>query len=184
MAQTPFTLRRWTRAEYDRLVELGVFEGEHLELIGGELVVGEPQPPIHAAGITRADYAVRAVLPRGWMVRVQAPVSLDDESEPEPDVMVCSNPDRDAYGTPRTKPILVVEVAESSLGFDLGEKAALYAEVGVPEYWVVNLVDETLEVFRDPESVAYRTRKTLRRGERIRLAAVPDVEIEVGELLP
>lgn len=85
-AQTPLTLRRWRRAEYDRLVELGVFRGEPIELIAGHLVVAEPQGAYHASALTRVDYALRAVLPPGWIVRVQAPISLDDDSEPEPDL--------------------------------------------------------------------------------------------------
>src|SRR5205823_8504072 len=88
MTQAPLTLRRWKRVEYDRLVELGVFEGEPLELIGGQLVVAEPQYPYHASAIGAVEHAVRAVLPPGWIVRTQAPVSLDDESEPEPDAVV------------------------------------------------------------------------------------------------
>src|SRR2546428_1028359 len=86
MVQAPLTLRRWKRIEYDRLVDLGVFEGEPLELIGGQLVVGEPHGAYHASAISAADYAVRAILPPGWIVRIQLPVSLDDESEPEPDM--------------------------------------------------------------------------------------------------
>ena len=66
MAQAPLTLRRWKRAEYDRLVELGVFDGEPLELIGGDLVVAEPQHPYHSSGIGVVEYAIRAALPPGW----------------------------------------------------------------------------------------------------------------------
>src|SRR2546428_692634 len=88
MVQSPLTLRRWKRLEYDRLVDLGVFEGEPLELIGGQLVVAEPHGTYHASAISAVDYAVRAILPPGWIVRIQLPVSLDDESEPEPDLVV------------------------------------------------------------------------------------------------
>ena len=88
MTQTPHTLRRWTRAEYDGLVDLGVFEGEPLELLGGQLIVAEPKGTYHSSAVSAADYALRAVLPAGWIVRTQAPVSLDDESEPEPDLVV------------------------------------------------------------------------------------------------
>src|SRR5436309_14910122 len=88
MVQAPLTLRRWKRIEYDRLVDLGVFEGEPLELIGGQLVVAEPHGTYHASAISAVDYAVRAILPPGWIVRIQLPVSLDDESEPEPDLVV------------------------------------------------------------------------------------------------
>jgi len=86
--QTPLTLRRWQRAEYERLVGLGVFQGEPLELIGGQLVVAELQGSYHASAITMVDYALRAIVPLGWIVRLQAPLSLDEESEPEPDVAV------------------------------------------------------------------------------------------------
>src|SRR5262245_9622708 len=84
MPGVPLTPRCWTRVEYDRLVELGAFEGDNIELIGGQLVVAEPQGEYHASSITAVDYAVRAALPPGWIVRIQAPVSLDDESAPEP----------------------------------------------------------------------------------------------------
>src|SRR5215510_2172008 len=79
------TVWRWTRTEYDRLVGLGAFEGCPIELIGGQLVVAESQGAYHTSAISRLEYAVRAALPDGWFVRTQAPVSLDDDSEPEPD---------------------------------------------------------------------------------------------------
>src|SRR5215475_15764115 len=88
MTQAPMMFWRWKRSEYDRLVELGAFEGHPIELIDGQLVVAEPQGAYHASAISRVDYAVRAVLPDGWFVRTQAPVSLDDDSEPEPDLVV------------------------------------------------------------------------------------------------
>src|SRR5437879_10769423 len=88
MTQPPLTLRRWKRAEYEQLVDLGVFQGDPVELIGGQLVVAEPQGAYHALAVTRVDYALRTVLPGGWIVRILAPVSLDDDSEPEPDLVV------------------------------------------------------------------------------------------------
>ena len=88
MTQTPLTLRRWERDEYERLVQLGMFRGEPIELIGGQLIVSEPQAAYHAGAITKVDYALRAILPSGWIVRLQAPVALDAESEPAPDLVV------------------------------------------------------------------------------------------------
>src|SRR3989475_9141668 len=88
MTQPPLTVRRWKRAEYEQLVDLGVFQGDSVELIGGQLVVAEPQGAYHASAVTRVDYALRTVLPGGWIVRIQAPVSIDDDSEPEPDLVV------------------------------------------------------------------------------------------------
>ena len=88
MKQIPLTLWRWTRAEYDRLVDLGVLHGEPVELVGGQLVVAEPQGSYHASALGTAGDALRAVLPQGWPVRIQMPVALDDESESEPDLAV------------------------------------------------------------------------------------------------
>src|SRR5918912_4170032 len=90
MAGAPLTLRHWKRVEYDRLIALGVFDNDPIELIGGQLIVAEPKGTYHMASLGAADDAVRAALPPGWMVRTQAPLSLDDESEPEPDLAVVS----------------------------------------------------------------------------------------------
>ena len=79
MKQIPLTPRRWTRAEYDRLVNLGVLHGNPVELVGGQLVVAEPQGSYHASALGAAGDALRAVLPQGWLVRIQMPVALDDE---------------------------------------------------------------------------------------------------------
>jgi Uma2 family endonuclease len=148
--QAPLTLRHWTRLEYDRLVELGVFEGEPLELLGGQLVVAEPHGADHASAISAVDYAVRAILPSGWLVRIQLPVSLDDESEPEPDLVVVPGRPSDYRGSHPDRPVLAIEVAESSLSFDRNHKGSLYARAGVQDYWIVNLIDRVLEVYRDP----------------------------------
>src|SRR5262245_12911210 len=150
MAQTPLTVRRWRRAEYDRLVDLDVFRGEPVELIGGQVVVAEPQGAYHASALSTVDYALRAVLPSGWTVRLQAPVSLDEESEPEPDLVVVPGRPADYRRAHPTHPVLAIEVAESSLAFDREQKGSLYARAAIEEYWIVNLVDRVLEVYREP----------------------------------
>lgn len=189
--QQPLTIRRWKRAEYDRLVELGTFDGEPLELIGGELIVAEPQGAYHYSGIERVDYAVRAVLPAGWTVRVQAPISLDDESEPEPDVAVVQGHPGSYREAHPTRPALVVEVAESSLTFDRRRKGSLYARAGLPEYWIVNLIHRGLEVYREPapDSAApygwsYRSVVTLTPPAVVELAGVSGARVAVADLLP
>jgi Uma2 family endonuclease len=106
------------------------------------------------------------------------------DSEPSPDVLAISSPHIEAYETQGTKPLLVVEVAEASLRYDLNVKAELYAEAGVPEYWVVNLVDREIVVFRSPYDHGYRHRSTHRAGGRVALEAWPDVVIGVEELFP
>ena len=189
--QTPLTLRRWQRAEYDRLVDLGVFEGEPIELIGGQLVVAEPQGSYHASAITKVDYALRAIVPPGWIVRLQAPVSLDDESEPEPDLVVVPGQPGDYRASHPAHPVLVVEVAESSLDFDRTRKGSLYARAAVPDYWLVNLVDGVVEVYRDPEADAsatfgWRYRSVTRLAPPATVAPLEfsGARIAVADLLP
>ena len=150
MAQAPLTLRRWKRIEYDRLVDLGVFEGEPLELIGGQLIVAEPKGAYHSSAVSSAEYALRAGLPSGWIVRTQQPLSLDDESEPEPDLAVVPGRPGDYRHAHPERPALAVEVSDSSLHFDRQQKGSLYARAGIEDYWIVNLVDRVLEIYRDP----------------------------------
>jgi Uma2 family endonuclease len=191
VGQVPLTLRRWTRLEYERLVELGAFHGESLELIGGQLLVAEPQHPYHAAGINQLEYALRAILPPGWIVRTQLPVSLDDLSEPEPDLAVVPGHPGDYRDSHPARPALVVEVAESSLAFDRLDKASLYARAGIEDYWILNLVDRVLEVYRDPaaDSTAiygwrYRSVTALAPPAVVVALAFPSDGVGVADLLP
>ena len=147
MTQAPLSLRRWKRIEYDRLVDLGVFEGEPLELIGGQLIVAEPKGAYHSSAVSTAEYALRAGLPSGWIVRTQLPVSLDDESEPEPDLVVVPGRPADYRHAHPERPALAVEVSDSSLHFDRQHKGSLYARAGIEDYWIVNLVDRVVEIF-------------------------------------
>jgi Uma2 family endonuclease len=191
MKQAPLTLRRWTRVEYDRLIDLAVFEGEPIELLGGQLIVAEPQGTYHASAISAVEYAVRAVLPRGWLVRTQLPVSLDDESEPEPDLVVVPGLPADYRQSHPERAALVVEVADSSLSFDREHKGSLYARAGIQDYWIVNLIDHVLEVHRDPgpdplavHGWRYRSVTTLAQSAVVVPSAFPDGRIAVADLLP
>ena len=125
MATYPLRTRRWTRAEYDRLIDVGVFlPDERLELLGGELVVSQPQGSAHYTAIGLVKDALRVAVQPGWLVRSQGPIELDDESEPEPDVAVTPG-DRRSYSRRHpSRPVLVVEAAESSLAFDREHKGA------------------------------------------------------------
>jgi len=191
MEQIPLTPRRWTRAEYDRLVSLGVLHGKAVELVGGQLVVAEPQGSYHASALGAAGDALRAALPPGWLVRIQMPVALDDESEPEPDLAVVPGPWANYRAGHPSRPVLVVEVAESSLVFDREDKGGVYARGGVRDYWIVNLVDRALEVYREPgpDPAApygwrYRMVEWLGPASAISPLALPAVRIAVGDLLP
>ncbi|HEU5319664.1 MAG TPA: Uma2 family endonuclease, partial [Methylomirabilota bacterium] len=191
MTRPALTLRRWKRVEYERLVDLGVFEGDAVELIGGQLVVAEPHGAYHASAIGAVEYALRAVLPPGWTVRTQLPVSLDDESEPEPDAAVVPGRPSDYRQAHPVRPALAVEVAESSLDFDRQHKGSLYARAGVQDYWIVNLTDRVLEVCRDPgpdPSAPYGWRYVsvtrLSPPAVVAPLAFPSSRIAVADLLP
>jgi Uma2 family endonuclease len=191
MRQAPLTLRRWKRREYERLAELGAFENDPIELIGGQLVVAEPKGAYHASAVNGATYVLAAVLPAGWIVRAEAPVSLDDDSEPEPDLAVVPGRPADYRHEHPARPALAIEVAESSLAFDRRQKGSLYARAGIADYWIVNLVDRVLEVYRDPGPDAgapyawsYRSVVTLPPDDVAVPLAFPSVRIVVGDLLP
>lgn len=191
MTTYPTRTRRWTRAEYDRLIDIGVFQpGEPIELLGGELIVSEPQGSRHYTAIGLVGRTLQAALGAGWVIRTQGPVALDDESEPEPDVAVVSGDWLDYSNEHPARPVLVVEVAESRLFFDRRHKGSLYARAGLTDYWILNLVDRVLEVYRQPIADAsaafgwrYAAMETLGAGSRVALLAVPAARIAVADLL-
>ena len=190
--QAPVCYRYWTRHEYDRLGELGVLhEDEPVELVGGHLIVAEPKGSLHATAVRLTADALRTAFGPGWIVLVQDPVALDDDSEPEPDVAVVPGGPRDYRAAHPARPALVVEVAESSLAFDRRVKGSLYARAGVADYWIVDLVDRTLEIHRGPVRAAaaqfgWRYGAVLIVGPEATASPVarPDARIAVGDLLP
>ncbi len=191
MLDDPVRTWRWTRYQYDRLIESGVFqEDDKVELLGGQLMVAEPQGSRHAATVGLVADTLRTAFGRGWYVTVQVPVALDDDSEPEPDVTVSPGTPRDYGESHPSRPVLVVEVAESSRTLDRRHKASLYARAGVPDYWIVDIVDSVLEVHHRPapwsESVfgwRYVDVKRLDRGATISPVALPSISIAVADLL-
>lgn len=192
MTTYPVRTRRWTRAEYDRLIDLGVFApGDPVELLGGELIVSEPQGSTHYTAVCLAEDALRPAFGPGWFIRSQGPVALDEESEPEPDVAVVRGTVRDYSGEHPSRPVLVVEVAESSLRLDRDRKGGLYARAGLDDYWIVNLVDGVLEIYRQPVAApsaahgwTYASRIVLGPQASATPLAAPAASIAVSTLLP
>jgi Uma2 family endonuclease len=192
MEAYPIRTRRWTRAEYDRLIAAGAFDpGERLELLDGQLLVREPQGSRHAVAIELALRALERALGPEWRVRVQLPVALDAESEPEPDLSVVRGDPRSSVAAHPASPVLIVEIADSSLAFDREHKGSLYARAGVADYWIVNLVERVLEVRRGPVASAlapagwrYGHCRVLVAGTAVSLLAVPSASIAVADLLP
>ncbi len=178
--------RRFTVEEYHRMAETGILgPDERVELVRGVIREMSPKNWAHVMATRAVFLELERALRGRASVYQEAPLAADAiDSEPEPDVLVCSNPDERAYRSTRTKPVLVIEVAESSLEYDLGEKAALYAEAGVPEYWVLNLVGRTLVVFRKPLNGAYRESFSLDEKTRVIPEAWPEMAFEVSAFLP
>ena len=192
MADDEPKTRRFSRVEYEKLIDLGVFQpGEPIELIGGELLVAEPQGAAHYTAICKTARALEAAFGPGWNVRTQGPVGLDDESEPEPDVAVVPGSLDDYRRAHPSRPVLTVEVSESSLRIDRQHKGSLYARAGLADYWVLNLVDRVLEVYREPvaDSAApfgwrYGRSEVLSADARVAPLAAPAASVPVARLLP
>lgn len=184
--------RTWTRVEYDRLIDLGIFQADqHLELLGGELIVGEPQGAEHYAAIWKSTKALEAAFGPGWVVRSQGPIGLDDESEPEPDVAVVPGVADDYRHAHPSRPVLILEVAVSSLGFDRERKGGLYARAGLADYWVLDLDARVLEVYRQPapEPSApfgwrYARREVVASTGHVAPLSVPGATVAAAGLLP
>ena len=148
-------LRKWSREEYEDLVEGGVFgEDERLELVEGEILEMTPQDSRHASAVYLVHEALRSTVRDGHIVRSQLPLAL-----------------------------AIVEVADSSLPFDRGRKPALYARESVPELWIVNLADSVVEVHREPAEGRYRERRILSVEEEVESSVVVEA-IPVASLLP
>jgi len=184
-----FRQRRWTRKEYDQAIQAGIFhEDERLELLAGCLVVAEPQNTPHAVGIQLAAETLRMAFGPGWSVRVQLPLALDPDSEPEPDVAVVRGQPRDYLLDHPGEPALVVEVADASLRLDRRLKAAIYARGGIADYWIVNVADRVLEIHRQPVHQGrrwrYRSVETLGADAAVAPLALPQARIAVADLLP
>ncbi|MCG8584330.1 MAG: Uma2 family endonuclease [Pirellulales bacterium] len=143
--------KRWTRGEYYRLGEMGCFEGERTELIHGEIYVVNPQSFGHYAVLDRVAELLAIVFADDHWVRIQGPLSLVKDSEPEPDVSVVTGR-REDYSAHPTTAELIVEVSATTIEFDRNEKANLYAASAILDYWIVNLGAREIEVHREPSS--------------------------------
>ena len=179
----PEKVRPLRRTDYERLVEMGAFADERVELLYGMVVSMTPIGPAHEEAVDRLTALLVGALGSRARVRVQNSLaSPTSESIPQPDLAVV--PPADYSRRRPDRALLVVEVAESSLRKDQRVKARLYAESGVPEYWIVNLADGRIEVHRDPADGAYRTRTEHGRGEAVTLLGFPDVYVRVDDVLP
>ena len=178
-------LRQWTVGEYHKMADLGWFEGQRAELVEGEIVVLSPQKFGHGATADRVSELLKERLGAGFWVRMQLPLVLTDVSEPEPDASVVPGR-REDYADHPNGASLVIEVSDTTLYFDRGKKMQMYARAGIPEYWVVNLQDEEVEVRKRPtggDEARYLDLEVYRRGDVIELGLKAGVRVAVDQVL-
>lgn len=177
------TIARLTLVEYDRMIECGVFDHgnrRRLEFIRGEIREMTPIGSVHEEIVDRLTIWSARNLPDDRVrVRVQNSVGLIElESVPEPDLAWVVQRSYKRARPTAADVLLIIEVSDSSLKYDRGEKADLYAEAGIADYWIINIPEQTVEVRRDPQGGRYQSVQTYRENEEIRPLAVPELILQ------
>ena len=180
-------IHRWTRTEFQQMLDLGWFLDQRAELVEGEILELPALKNAHAVSLKLTEDALDRAFGNGFWVRSQLPLALNDLSEPLPDLAVVPGKPRDYSEHPSTAQ-LVVEISDSTLSYDRRQKQSLYAMSGLPEYWIVNLVDRQVEVYRTPTVDSawpygwhYADRAVFDSSSQV---AIANVAIEVVDLLP
>lgn len=183
--------RRWSKKEYYRLGELGFFHGQRVELLEGVLMDQSPQGALHADTTDCVRRVLGSLFGTGYLVRCQFPLDLGQTTEPEPDVAVVVGVPRQFQSAHPTSAELIVEVSDTTLAYDRHRKGSLYARAGIADYWIVNLVDRQIEVYRDPVPDAtqpygyrYANRTDVSPPNMVSPLALPQAAIPAAELLP
>lgn len=181
---------RWTRDAYYRMGDAGLFIGMRVQLIDGGIVEMSPQGFPHSLTITLVSDELHSAFGPGHWIRIQMPLTLGENSEPEPDVAVVAGQPRDLRDHPSTA-LLVVEVSDSTYALDLGKKASLYAAAGIRNYWILDLGTRRLVSLRNPKRDAtapfgWRYSESVFLGPKrfISPLAKPDTRIRIADLLP
>lgn len=179
---------RWSVDEYYKMYDLGLFMGRRVELIKGKIFEMSPMLSPHATSIRLVYELLRKIFQKGFEIRVQMPISLGKISEPEPDVAVVAGAIRDYSDHHPTAATLLVEVALTSVRFDRTTKLKLYAENGIEEYWIVNLKQRHLEVFRKPildgDAADYAEKLIVTEEEFVYPLERPNSRLKVANMLP
>lgn len=178
------TLAKWTIDEYHSMIEVGLLDNRRVELLKGEIVEMSPEGEAHAYFSSEAEDYLRRLLGDRATIRSGKPITLPDNSEPEPDIAVIQKLGREylAHHPYPENVFWLIEYSNSSLEKDLRVKTKIYAEAGIKEYWVVNLKRRQLIVFREPQDVEYALRSTLSTGTIYPLA-FPDFAVEVSAII-
>ncbi len=181
---------RFTNDDFRRLTDLGLFIDQFVILIDGEFIHMPHPGPRHDMAVSLTDYVLKDLFRPGFVVRIQTGFITGLDTNPGPDLAVVPGSPRDLVQTPRAA-VLIVEVSDTSLAMDTGAKVHIYAAAGVPEYWVIDVNDPRLLVYRDPvadpaapRGHRYATTLTLTPADTVTPTAVPNAVIRVADLLP
>lgn len=172
--------------EWQKLGEANIFPPDsRIELIEGEIIEMAPIGSHHSSHLKRINKLFSSLVNETAIVAVQDPLQLSDLSEPEPDFMLL-HPVPDFYYEKQPNAndvLLLIEVSDTSLQFDQNQKLHLYARHGVPEYWLLNLNDTCLEVYRKPHGEVYAEKTTHYIGDNVTLSQLPEISIQVADIL-
>lgn len=172
--------------EWRRLGEANIFPPEtRVELINGEILEMSPIGSNHAGHLKRITNHLTLLVAGKAIVSVQDPLQLGDLSEPEPDFMLLK-PSDDFYSLRHPAAddvLLLIEIADTSLVFDQNQKLHLYATHNIPEYWLLNLIDNCLEIYRKPKGEVFAEKTTLYQGDTVTISQLPDISIQVADIL-
>ena len=186
-APPPPSRRRFTVAEYYAMADAGILApDERVELLDGDVIAMPPINEWHASRVGRFTNTLPAQLQGQAIVWIQNPVHLDDNSEPEPDVMLLRWRD-DFYESEHPGPadvLLLIEVSDTTVDYDRGAKLSAYAAAGIPEVWIASRRDRRIESYADPTGDAYATVRHYGVGESIAPQAFPDVILQVDQIIP
>lgn len=176
---------RWTRQQYEKMVEVGVLtDDDRVELLNGSIVSMSPQNSEHATAVTLCRRALETACGDEYFIRTQAPLALGPHSEPEPDLALIPGHVTDFWDKHPNQAALVVEVADTSLEKDREHKRRLYAEHGIAEYWILNIESLHVEVYRSPSGDDYARKTTLDSEDHLQLTSASCSSISVSQLLP
>ena len=181
------TVASFSLKHYEHMVDVGAFTGEfqkRIELLGGEIVMMSPiGPEHHHCLMLLTDWSYQVVPLDKIAIGVQGPIRIpESDSEPEPDLLWLARRNFSNLHAEPHEVKLLVEVADTSLEADRTEKMSIYAEAGIPDYWIVNLVDKQIEVYRNPSGTSYQQRLTYQGDEATHPLALPQAKLTPSQL--
>ena len=186
VAREPFERWRFTVDDFMLMGEVGIFkEGDRVELIDGEVIRMNPIGFGHSGHVMRLIQLFTGLLGTRIILNAQNPVQFRPRGQPQPDIMLL-RPREDFYTTSHptaADTLLLIEVSDSSLEYDRTTKASVYAQAGIEDYWIVNLVDSQVIVHRQPVDGAYRSIRTLDPSDVVQPLAFPDLTVQISEIL-